>query len=87
MAAPQLIVCGGVPPVGDNIAVPLLSPWHITGVIVGFGIKTRDDIIWFNKQADGAVIGSEIIKIIDGSKNPEYLAKNYIKELKGKLWI
>ena len=53
--------------------------------IVGFGIKNRDDIIWFNKQADGAVIGSEIIKIINGSKNPAHLAKNYIKELKGKL--
>mgnify|MGYP001447157984 FL=1 len=53
--------------------------------IVGFGIKTRDDVIWFNEQADGAVIGSAIIKKLDDSENPEYIAQNYIKELKGIL--
>ncbi|MBN4080937.1 tryptophan synthase subunit alpha [Caldithrix abyssi] len=57
----------------------------VTPFVVGFGISTRDDVVWFNEHADGAVVGSAIIKKMNGSKNPAVTTKNLIKELKGSL--
>ncbi|MEE2877217.1 MAG: tryptophan synthase subunit alpha [Candidatus Neomarinimicrobiota bacterium] len=54
--------------------------------IVGFGIKSREDVIWFNKHADGAVVGSEIIDRIAKSADPIETTQAFIRELKGKLW-
>jgi tryptophan synthase alpha subunit len=50
---------------------------------VGFGISTREDVIWFNEHSDGAVVGSAIIKNMDGSLNPVETTKILIQDLKG----
>ena len=54
-----------------------------TPFVVGFGISTREDVIWFNEYSDGAVVGSAIIKNMDGSSNPVETTKNLIQDLKG----
>ena len=54
-----------------------------TQFVIGFGISTRDDVKWFNEQADGAVVGSAIIKNLIGSKNPVETTNNFIQSLKG----
>ena len=56
-----------------------------TPFIVGFGISTREDVIWFNEHSDGSVVGSVIIKSIAESANPIRITKNLINKLKGKL--
>ena len=55
----------------------------VTQFVVGFGISTRDDVKWFNEHADGAVVGSAIIKNIIGSENPVETTNNFIQSLKG----
>jgi tryptophan synthase alpha subunit len=50
---------------------------------VGFGISTRDDVVWFNQHSDGAVVGSAIIKNMNGSSNPVGITKSLIQNLKG----
>ena len=55
----------------------------VTPFVVGFGISSREDVIWFNKHSDGAVVGSVIIKNMDGSSNPVETTKSLIQELKG----
>jgi tryptophan synthase alpha chain len=54
-----------------------------TPFVVGFGISTREDVIWFNEYSDGAVVGSAIIKNMDGSSNPVETTKILIQDLKG----
>ena len=58
--------------------------YSITPFIVGFGIKSRDDVTWFNQFSDGAVVGSAIIERIKGSANPTTEVKVFIKMLKGE---
>ena len=41
--------------------------------IVGFGIKTNDDVKWFNKYSNGAVVGSHILDHI--SVDEDYVLK------------
>jgi len=53
--------------------------------VVGFGISSRKDVIWFNQYSDGAVVGSACIKKIINNNNPESTINKYVKELKGKL--
>ena len=53
--------------------------------VVGFGISSRKDVIWFNKYSDGVVVGSACIKKIKNKDNPNSIINSYIKELKGKL--
>ena len=55
----------------------------VTPFVVGFGISTRDDVVWFNKHSDGAVVGSAIIKNMNGSSNPVENTKSLIQGLKG----
>ena len=55
-----------------------------TPFIVGFGIKSNDDVIWFNKYSDGAVVGSAIIKELKNSKDPKKTVKLLVQSLKGK---
>ena len=52
--------------------------------IVGFGIKSNDDVIWFNKYSDGAVVGSAIMKELKTSKNPQDTIKLLIENLRGE---
>ena len=49
--------------------------------IVGFGIKSRDDVIEINKLAHGAVVGSAIINAIKNSDSPESTIRDYIERL------
>ena len=49
--------------------------------IVGFGIKSRDDVIEINKLAHGAVVGSAIINAIKDSESPENTMREYIERL------
>ena len=56
-----------------------------TPFVVGFGISTRDDVKWFNKYTDGAVVGSAIIKNMDGYSDPIKATKLLIQKLKGRL--
>ena len=54
-----------------------------TPFIVGFGISTCDDVVWFNEHSDGAVVGSAIIKNMNGKTNPINATKLLIRKLKG----
>ena len=49
--------------------------------VVGFGIKSREDIVLVNKHAHGAVVGSAIINAMDRSTSPVETLKNYIEKL------
>ena len=62
-------------------------------VLPGFGIKNAEDVYKICKIADGAIVGSSIIKIIEENLyNKEVMLKkieNFIKELKQGtiIWI
>ena len=51
-------------------------------VAVGFGINTREQVEEYTKIADGAIIGSAIVKIIEkyGENAGEYIY-NYVSEI------
>jgi tryptophan synthase alpha chain len=51
--------------------------------VVGFGIKNREDVVEINKLSDGAVVGSAIIKEMEGKESPEKIVKSYIERLVG----
>jgi tryptophan synthase alpha chain len=55
----------------------------VSPFVVGFGISTRDDVVWFNQHSDGAVVGSAIIKNMNGSLNPVETTNILIHDLKG----
>jgi len=57
----------------------------VTPFVVGFGISSRDDVVWFNKHSDGAVVGSSIIKNMDGKSDPINATELLIKILKGNI--
>jgi len=52
--------------------------------IAGFGIKTRKDVEYINSIADGAVVGSALIKKIGESVDPVRTTLHYVQELKGR---
>lgn len=50
-------------------------------VMVGFGIKNKEDFLYANSKADGAIIGTAFVKIL--SQNPwKENAKNFIAQFK-----
>ncbi len=55
----------------------------ISKFVVGFGISSREDVEWFNKYSDGAVVGSAIMKNLDGNRNPIKATYDFITSLKG----
>jgi len=57
--------------------------YSVSPFVVGFGIKTRKDVITINRMADGAVVGTAIINIIHNSNDPIKTITEYVKELKG----
>ncbi len=57
----------------------------ITPFVVGFGISTHDDVVWFNQYSDGAVVGSAIIEKIIANEDPVKATENFIRELKGRI--
>ena len=50
--------------------------------IVGFGIKTKDDIKYINKLAHGAVVGSELNKKQKQTSDTVKTTLKFISELK-----
>lgn len=55
----------------------------ITPFIVGFGISSREDVVWFNDYSDGVVVGSAIIKNMVGKLDPVESTKKLMQILKG----
>ncbi len=53
-----------------------------TPVCVGFGISSRDDVRLFEKDADGVIIGSAIVRRIFESGGDLDKLKSFIKEIK-----
>ena len=49
--------------------------------IVGFGIKTNDDVKWFNKYSNGAVVGSHILNHINADEDYVLRANEIINTL------
>ena len=49
--------------------------------IVGFGIKTNDDVKWFNKYSNGAVVGSHILNHINADEDYVLKANEIINTL------
>ena len=49
--------------------------------IVGFGIKSNDDVKWFNKYSNGAVVGSHILDNISADEDYVLKANEIINSL------
>jgi len=49
--------------------------------IVGFGIKSNDDVKWFNKYSNGAVVGSHILNHINADEDYVLRANEIINSL------
>ena len=49
--------------------------------IVGFGIRTNDDVKWFNKYSNGAVVGSHILNHINADEDYVLKANEIINSL------
>jgi tryptophan synthase alpha chain len=54
-----------------------------TPFVVGFGVKSRQDVTLINQMADGAVVGTALIQRIQASRNPVQAVEQFIQELKG----
>ncbi len=61
----------------------LVREYSVTPFVVGFGIKTRKDVVTINRVADGAVVGTAIIDKIHNSNDPIKTIMEYVKDLKG----
>ena len=69
----------------SSIAENRKSIYVDTPIVVGFGISTRNDVVWFNEHSDGAVVGSAIIKNMEGESDPVNATELLIQNLKGTL--
>jgi len=54
-----------------------------TPFVVGFGVKSRQDITLINQMADGAVVGTALIQRISESSDPVQSVEQFIRELRG----
>ena len=50
-------------------------------VAVGFGIKTSEDVRRVSRSADGVVVGSGLVRVIEDSMNPVEDASLFVREL------
>ena len=50
--------------------------------VVGFGIKSPQDVQLINQHSDGAVVGSALIKAMETAVNPLEGASSFITTLK-----
>lgn len=55
-----------------------------TPACIGFGISTKEDVEKFDKIADGAIVGSAIVRKIHKSKGNLDDVSKFVKELKGE---
>ena len=74
-----------VAPNTDNKRINRVRENCVCKFVVGFGISSREDVEWFNKYSDGAVVGSAIIKNLDENKNPIKATYDFITSLKGEI--
>lgn len=58
-------------------SLPLKNP-----VMIGFGIKSKEDFENVTEKADGGIIGTAFVKILLEKKNWKENAKNFIQNLK-----
>lgn len=54
-------------------------------VMVGFGIRTAQDIAAFEDIVDGAIVGSNLLRILEESNYSVEAVKEYVKQFKRKL--
>lgn len=66
--------------------VKLVKETTKTPSAIGFGINTPEQAKYFSQIADGVIVGSAIVKIIEkyGKDSPEYVY-NYVKEMKSAI--
>ena len=66
--------------------IPNIREYSKLPIIAGFGIKNKNDVSEICKTADGAVIGSSIVKIIENNLNNKEKMMNeissFVEELK-----
>jgi len=53
-----------------------------TPFVVGFGIRTSEDVQWVNEYSDGAVVGSALLKYIETQKNPVQATGEFVHKLR-----
>lgn len=58
--------------------------YSTTPFIVGFGVRTRKDVVTINRVADGSVVGTALIERIRDSRDPVKVLEHYIRNLKGQ---
>ncbi len=51
---------------------------------VGFGISTREDVETFEKLADGVIVGSALVKVVEKNNGDSVELQKKVKELCGK---
>ena len=51
---------------------------------VGFGISTREDVETFEKLADGVIVGSALVKVVEKTNGDSVELEKKVKELCGK---
>lgn len=51
---------------------------------VGFGISTREDVETFEKLADGVIVGSALVKVVEKNNGDSVELEKKVKELCGK---
>lgn len=57
--------------------LPLKNP-----VMIGFGIKNKEDFLQFSEKADGAIIGTAFVKILLENNNWEEKTKQFVQLIK-----
>jgi len=50
-------------------------------VVVGFGVRTAEDVATVAAHADGVVVGSAVVRAIDGSSDPVAAVTSIVSEL------
>ncbi|MCF0058783.1 tryptophan synthase subunit alpha [Dyadobacter sp. CY356] len=73
---------GSTSEIGDNSEYlqRLSNHKFINPVVLGFNIKTKDDILFANQFADGAIVGSAFVKTLKGGFNKER-TKHFLEQL------
>ena len=77
-------ITGTKKPSLSSLKTSILNIKKITNlpILAGFGINSSDQVKQINKFADGCVIGSAIIKIIEDSKKENYPIKKILLKIK-----
>lgn len=50
-------------------------------IAIGFGISNNEDVKRFEKIADGVIVGTAIVKVIESSKGDPVAVREFVKEL------